>query len=134
MRIQGSGARDGGGVVGERRGEDDPRAEEADASLPGAAGSADVVQHGGGDAREGTELGDDGGRRRDPNGVRGAVRRDHRGGEHPVPVGGGRRAHPRQPRHPPRPPPLAAAPPSPRRHLQVKCRHITSYYSLRFRL
>uniref|UniRef100_A0A0D3GZS0 TauD/TfdA-like domain-containing protein n=1 Tax=Oryza barthii TaxID=65489 RepID=A0A0D3GZS0_9ORYZ len=37
---RGSGAGDGGGVAGGRRGEDDPGAEEVDASLPGAAGAA----------------------------------------------------------------------------------------------
>ncbi|KXG35441.1 hypothetical protein SORBI_3002G173700 [Sorghum bicolor] len=77
--------------------------------FPGPRGPQDVVQHGGGDARQGGELCHGGRRQRDPGELCSADRGDHRGGEHPVPVAEGRHPHPRQPRHAPRAPAVVAA-------------------------
>ena len=118
-REAGAGAGHGRGVAPRRRRAHHPRPAEAHACLPGAQGTPHVVQHGGGDARQGAQLRHARRRVRDPRRLRAPVRRDHRGGEHPVPVGEGGHPHPRQPRHAPWTPPIAAAAQGARRHLQV---------------
>lgn len=81
-----------------------------------------MVQHGGGDARQGHQLGGDGGWVGDP-GTRGAaVRRDHRGGKHPVQVGEGRCAVLGQYGDTAWPAAVLAAEEGPRRYLQMKDR------------
>ena len=109
-----------------RQRQDDPGTAHADAGLPGPQGPEDVVQHGGGDAREGGELRRGGGRQRDPGKLCPAGRGDHRGGEPPVPVAQGRHPHPRQPRHAPRAAPVVAAQEDPRRYVQMRTTSIVS--------
>jgi hypothetical protein len=60
-----------------------------------------------------------------------AVRGDHRGGEHPVPVAQGRHPHPGQPRHAPRPATVAATQAGPRCDLQVIQRIVTFFFRVR---
>lgn len=66
--LQGQGSRDGHGMAAKWRSEDDLGPTVSNAGVSGKKRQEDVVQHLGGDAREGVELGHDGRWNRDTRG------------------------------------------------------------------